>query len=154
MNTQQLSLFDQSPQTPQKTDKPHYKNDANNTQRLVSEEKKLIPSYFLQLIGLEDKPVLTLFIDQVANKGLKMYQKIIQWGGHNGQSLYAHAVSGVFLILSLQEILKKEGVTDEELKVLTISFCIHDLNKNYRGEARHYGDIVLKKFKLLALIIS
>ncbi|CBN54048.1 MULTISPECIES: type I-D CRISPR-associated protein Cas10d/Csc3 [Kamptonema] len=95
-------------------------------------------SDFLQFIGLEDKPILTQFIEEVANKGLQQYQKAIQYGVHQGQSLYNHVVSGVFLIHSLQEILQLEEI---ELKTLTIAFCVHDLNKTYEGTARSYGEI-------------
>ncbi len=100
-------------------------------------------SNFSQFIGLTDKPILTQFVEEVANKGLRKYQKTIQWGGHNGQSLYAHAISGVFIILSLEKILKQDGVTDTELKLLVIAFCIHDLNKNYHDKAKHYADIAI-----------
>lgn len=95
-------------------------------------------SDFLQFIGLEDEPVLTQFIEEVANKGLQQYQKVIQYGVHQGQSLYNHVVSGVFLIHSLQDILQLE---DEELKTLTIAFCVHDLNKTYEGAAKGYSEI-------------
>lgn len=95
-------------------------------------------SDFLQFIGLEDEPVLTQFIEEVANKGLQQYQKRIQYGVHQGQSLYNHVVSGVFLIHSLQDILQLGEV---ELKTLTIAFCVHDLNKTYEGTARSYGEI-------------
>lgn len=95
-------------------------------------------SDYLQFIGLEEKPILTQFIEQVANKGLQQYQTVIQYGVHQGQSLYNHVVSGVFLIHSLQDILQLE---DEELKTLTIAFCVHDLNKTYEGQAKHYSEI-------------
>lgn len=95
-------------------------------------------SDYLQLIGLEEKLVLSQFIEEVANKGLQQYQRVIQYGVHQGQSLYNHVVSGVFLIHSLQDILQLE---DKELKTLTIAFCVHDLNKTYEGTARSYSEI-------------
>lgn len=97
----------------------------------------------LQFLGLEDKPILTQFIEEVANKGLQQYQRVIQWGGHHGQSLYNHIVSGVFLIYTLQEVLQLNGedLMDEELKTLTIAFCIHDLNKTYEGRETSYSRI-------------
>jgi CRISPR-associated protein Csc3 len=95
-------------------------------------------SDYLQFLGIEEQPVLTQFIEKVANKGLQQYQQIIQWGGHKGQSLYNHVISGVFLIYSLTSILK---LSDEELKVLTIAFCIHDLNKSYGGIDASYSKI-------------
>ncbi|MEA5574893.1 type I-D CRISPR-associated protein Cas10d/Csc3 [Anabaena sp. UHCC 0451] len=97
-------------------------------------------SEYLQFLGLEDQSILTLFIEEVANKGLQQYQQIIQWGGHQGQSLYNHVVSGVFLIHSLEKILQ---LSTEELKVLTIAFCIHDLNKSYGGTETSYGKIAV-----------
>lgn len=92
----------------------------------------------LQFLGLEGKPILTQFIEEVANKGLQQYQRVIQWGEHHGQSLYNHIVSGVFLIHSLQELLQLEEV---ELKVITLAYCIHDLNKTYEGQEKSYGRI-------------
>lgn len=97
-------------------------------------------SDYLQLLGLEKQPILTQFIEEVANKGLQQYQQIIQWGGHKGQSLYNHVVSGVFLIHSLQKIIQ---LSEDELKVLTIAFCIHDLNKSYGGTETSYGKIAV-----------
>lgn len=97
----------------------------------------------LQFLGLEDKPILTQFIEEVANKGLQQYQGVIQWGEHHGQSLYNHIISGVFLIYTLQEALQLngEGLTEEELKTLMIAFCIHDLNKTYKGRETIYSRI-------------
>jgi CRISPR-associated protein Csc3 len=97
----------------------------------------------LQFLGLEGKPVLTQFIEEVANKGLQQYQRVIQWGEHHGQSLYNHIISGVFLIHTLQEVLQlnEEGLTEEELKTLTIAFCIHDLNKTYEGQETSYSRV-------------
>lgn len=92
----------------------------------------------LQFLGLEDNSVLTQFIEELANKGLQQYQRVIQWGEHQGQSLYNHIVSGVFLIHSLQQLLQLEEV---ELKVITLAYCIHDLNKTYEGQEKSYGRI-------------
>ncbi|MEH2035782.1 MAG: type I-D CRISPR-associated protein Cas10d/Csc3 [Nostoc sp.] len=97
-------------------------------------------SEYLQFLGIEERPILTQFIEEVANKGLQQYQQIIQWGGHKGQSLYNHVVSGVFLIHSLQKILQ---LSEDELKVITIAFCIHDLNKSYGGTETSYGKIAV-----------
>lgn len=97
----------------------------------------------LQFLGVEGRPVLTQFIEEVTNKGLQQYQRFTQWGEHHGQSLYNHIVSGVFLIHTLQEVLQLngEGLAEEELKTLTIAFCIHDLNKTYEGQETSYSRI-------------
>lgn len=99
-------------------------------------------SELLEFLGIEERPVLSLFIEEVANKGLQQYQKVVQYGVHKGQSLYNHVVSGVFLIHSLQEILKLSSI---ELKVLTIAFCVHDINKTYQGTETSYGKIAVPK---------
>ena len=98
---------------------------------------------FLEFLGIEEQPILNKFIEEVANKGLQQYQKVIQWGGHHGQSLYNHIISGVFLIYTLQEVLQsnKEGLSEEELKTLMLAFCIHDLNKTYEGQEMSYSRI-------------
>ncbi|NJM74819.1 MAG: type I-D CRISPR-associated protein Cas10d/Csc3 [Acaryochloridaceae cyanobacterium RU_4_10] len=107
----------------------------------------------LQFLGIEDKPILTQFIEEIANKGLQIYQRVIQWGDHHGQSLYNHIISGVFLIYSLQELLQLEEV---ELKVITLAYCIHDLNKTYEGQEKSYGriakpEIIIKELEKIGV---
>ena len=78
------------------------------------------------LIGKEEPSVLKDYLDQVANQALLPYKAIFQYGGKKGESLYTHAVNGIFVLETLRSLL---CLKDDEVRVLFTAFTVHDINK-------------------------
>jgi CRISPR-associated protein Csc3 len=87
--------------------------------------------FWLELLGIE-KPDLSQaladYINAIANRELRRYRKIIQWGAKAGQTYYSHILDGVMTLgrlFSLQPL----GITDTEARCLLLAFTVHDINK-------------------------
>ena len=78
------------------------------------------------------------YMDKIANRKLRAYQEIIQWGAKAGQSLYLHILNGICVLERLRPIL---NLDDIEVKVLFSSFSVHDLNKlsQFQNEKRSFN---------------
>ncbi|RKU18303.1 hypothetical protein C6503_09650 [Candidatus Poribacteria bacterium] len=66
------------------------------------------------------------YMDKIANRKLRAYQEIIQYGAKAGESLYLHILNGICVLERLRPIL---DLTDFEIQVLFGAFSVHDLNK-------------------------
>ena len=66
------------------------------------------------------------YMDTIANRKLRKYQEIIQYGAKAGQSLYLHIMNGICVLDQLHPIL---DLDDIEVQVLFSAFSVHDLNK-------------------------
>ena len=78
------------------------------------------------------------YIEEVANRKLREYQEIIQWGAKAGQSLYLHILNGICVLERLRPIL---DLDDLEVQVLFSAFSVHDLNKlnQFQNEKRSFN---------------
>ncbi|HRJ40656.1 MAG: type I-D CRISPR-associated protein Cas10d/Csc3 [Caldilineaceae bacterium] len=88
------------------------------------------------MLKLAGKPgdVLGDYIDYIANRGLGRYRRIVQWGGKEGQPLYAHILDLVFTLERLSSLLE---LSITERRVLMLVLSVHDLNKV--PEFQHLG---------------
>ena len=77
-------------------------------------------------IGPDADDLFRTYIEEVANRKLREYQEIIQWGAKAGQSLYLHILNGICVLERLRPIL---DLDDLEVQVLFSAYSIHDLNK-------------------------
>ena len=66
------------------------------------------------------------YVEEIANKKLRDYQEIIQYGAKAGESLYLHVTNGIFVLERLRPIL---DLDDLEVQLLFSAFSVHDLNK-------------------------
>ena len=66
------------------------------------------------------------YVEEIANKKLRGYQEIIQYGAKAGESLYLHITNGIFVLERLRPIL---DLNDLEIQLLFSAFSVHDLNK-------------------------
>ena len=66
------------------------------------------------------------YMDKIANRKLRTYQEIIQYGAKAGESLYLHILNGICVLERLRPIL---DLDDIEVQVLFSAFSVHDLNK-------------------------
>ncbi len=82
--------------------------------------------------------LLPMYVDEIANKQLRAYQKIIQYGAKAGESLYLHILNGIFTLERLRPILE---VDDLEVQLLFSAFSVHDLNKleDFQDEKRSFN---------------
>ena len=78
------------------------------------------------------------YVKEVANKKLRDYQEIIQYGAKAGESLYLHITNGIFVLERLRPIL---DLDDLEVQLLFSAFSIHDLNKlqEFQDEKRSFN---------------
>ena len=90
------------------------------------------------------------YMDKVANRKLRAYQEIIQYGAKAGESLYLHILNGICVLERLRPIL---NLDDIEVQVLFSAFSVHDLNKlnefqdekrsfNYLANAENISDVL------------
>jgi len=70
--------------------------------------------------------VLGDYIRTIANGGLVRYRRIIQWGGKEGQPLYAHVIDLVFTFARLAELLELDETVQ---RVMMLALSAHDINK-------------------------
>jgi CRISPR-associated protein Csc3 len=89
-------------------------------------------------IGSDADDLFRTYIEEVANRKLREYQEIIQWGAKAGQSLYLHILSGICVLERLRPILNLEDI---EIQVLFSAYSIHDLNKlsQFQDEKRSFN---------------
>ena len=66
------------------------------------------------------------YMNKIANRKLRTYQGIIQYGAKAGESLYLHILNGICVLERLRPILSLEDI---EVQVLFSAFSVHDLNK-------------------------
>lgn len=95
----------------------------------------------LELLG-ETNDVTGDFLRELANRKLREYQGIIQWGGKAGQSYFGHVLDLVLLFERLQELLE---LPDVERRCLYCACVVHDLNKvppynRWSGGRHTYAD--------------
>ena len=78
------------------------------------------------------------YVKEIANKKLRGYQKIIQYGAKAGESLYLHITNGIFVLERLRPIL---DLNDLEIQLLFSAFSVHDLNKlqEFQDEKRSFN---------------
>ena len=78
------------------------------------------------------------YVEEVANKKLRSYQEIIQYGAKAGESLYLHITNGIFVLERLRPIL---DLNDLEVQLLFSAFSVHDLNKlqEFQDEKRSFN---------------
>ncbi len=78
------------------------------------------------------------YIDKIANRKLRAYQEIIQYGAKAGESLYLHILNGICVLERLRPILDLEDI---EVQVLFSAFSVHDLNKleEFQGTRRSFN---------------
>ena len=77
-------------------------------------------------IDSEAGDIFQNYTDTIANRKLRKYQEIIQYGAKAGQSLYLHIMNGICVLDRLYPIL---DLDDIEVQVLFSAFSVHDLNK-------------------------
>lgn len=80
------------------------------------------------LIGKTDNSILSRYLELVANRSLLHYRNAshLQWGKKEGESLYTHILSGIFVLDSLRSLL---GLPEIETHVLFAAYTVHDINK-------------------------
>ena len=66
------------------------------------------------------------YMDKIANRKLRAYQEIIQYGAKAGESLYLHILNGICVLERLRPILDLDEL---EVQVLFSAYSVHDLNK-------------------------
>ena len=78
------------------------------------------------------------YMDKIANRKLRAYQEIIQYGAKAGESLYLHILNGICVLERLRPILDLEDI---EVQVLFSAFSVHDLNKlsQFQDEKRSFN---------------
>ena len=78
------------------------------------------------------------YVEDIANKKLRGYQEIIQYGAKAGESLYLHITNGIFVLERLRPIL---DLDDLEVQLLFSAFSVHDLNKlqEFQDEKRSFN---------------
>ena len=92
------------------------------------------------------------YLEKIANRKLRAYQKIIQYGMKTGESLYLHILNGICILERLRPIL---DLNETEVQVLFSAFSVHDLNKleefqearlsfNYLANAENISDVLTK----------
>jgi CRISPR-associated protein Csc3 len=83
------------------------------------------PIDLLELFAPPDD-VLGDYVRHIANQGLTRYRRYVQWGGKEGQPLYAHVID---LIFTLARLADRLDLTPVEQRTLMLVLSIHDLNK-------------------------
>ena len=86
--------------------------------------------------GADD--LVQTYVSEIANKKLREYQEIIQYGAKAGESLYLHVINGIFVLERLRPILH---LNDIEVQLLFSAFSVHDLNKlqEFQNEKRSFN---------------
>lgn len=88
--------------------------------------------------------LLRTYVREIANRKLRAYQEIIQYGAKEGESLYLHILNGVFVLERLRPLL---GLDDLEVQLLFSAFSVHDLNKlnEFQGVKRSFNSLANAK---------
>ena len=82
--------------------------------------------------------IFRTYVKEIANRKLRAYQEIIQYGAKSGESLYLHILNGIFVLERLRPRLELDDV---EVQVLFSAFSVHDLNKlnEFQGVKRSFN---------------
>jgi len=105
----------------------------------MAKQKSDIEELFVSLgIDSEADDLFQTYVEEIANKKLREYQAIIQYGAKAGESLYLHVVNGIFVLERLRPILHLDDI---EVQLLFSSFSVHDLNKlqDFQNEKRSFN---------------
>ncbi len=99
---------------------------------------------FLLGVYSEADNLFQTYVEEIANKKLRGYQEIIQYGAKAGESLYLHITNGIFVLERLRPIL---DLDDLEVQLLFSAFSIHDLNKlqEFQDEKRSFNYLANEK---------
>ncbi len=93
----------------------------------MAKQKSEIENLLFTLgIDSETGDIFQNYMDKIANRKLRTYQEIIQYGAKAGESLYLHILNGICVLERLRPIL---DLGDLEVQVLFSAFSVHDLNK-------------------------
>ncbi|MDE0041313.1 MAG: type I-D CRISPR-associated protein Cas10d/Csc3, partial [Candidatus Poribacteria bacterium] len=89
-------------------------------------------------IDFDTDNLFQTYVEEIANKKLRRYQRIIQYGAKAGESLYLHVINGIFVLERLRPILHLDDI---EVQLLFSAFSVHDLNKlqEFQNEKRSFN---------------
>ena len=93
---------------------------------MAQQKSEIVDLLFTFGIDSEAGDLFQNYMDKVANRKLRAYQEIVQYGAKAGESLYLHILNGICVLERLRPIL---DLTDLEVRVLFSAFSVHDLNK-------------------------
>ena len=93
---------------------------------MAKQKSEIEDLLFIFGIDSEAGDLFQNYMDKVANRNLRAYQAIIQYGAKAGESLYLHILNGICVLERLRPIL---NLDDIEIQVLFSAFSVHDLNK-------------------------
>src|SRR6266516_2277861 len=74
----------------------------------------------------DSSEVLPDYIEYIANKNLRHYKYIVQYGGKEGESVWTHIMNLVTIIEKLRPLFQ---LSADEMRCLLLALTIHDLNK-------------------------
>ena len=105
---------------------------------MAQQKSEIVDLLFTFGIDSEAGDLFQNYMDKVANRKLRAYQEIIQYGAKAGESLYLHILNGICVLERLRPIL---DLTDLEVQVLFSAFSVHDLNKlnQFQDEKRSFN---------------
>ena len=105
---------------------------------MAKQKSEIVDLLFTLGIDSEAGDLFQNYMDKVANRKLRAYQEIIQYGAKAGESLYLHILNGICVLERLRPIL---DLTDLEVQVLFSAFSVHDLNKlnQFQDEKRSFN---------------
>ncbi len=93
----------------------------------MARQKSGVEEFWLSLgIGSGRDDIFCAYVNEIANRKLRAYQEIIQYGAKAGESLYLHILNGIFVLERLRPRLELDDV---EVQVLFSAFSVHDMNK-------------------------
>lgn len=108
---------------------------------LSAESEELSDEQWLKLIGPGELTPLKDYVEAIANKKLRKYRDIVQWGKKEGQTYYNHILDGVMTLGRLCA-LEPLQITYTEARCLFLAFTVHDINKiEEYGGRKAYPDI-------------
>ncbi|GAB4212827.1 MAG: hypothetical protein OHK0022_49150 [Roseiflexaceae bacterium] len=94
---------------------------------------------FMFTLDVKEPSVFQEYVETVVNEGLLAYRDIQQYGGKQGQRLYAHVLNGICVLEQLRQLL---DLSEIETRILFTAYTLHDLNKVVTDGPRNYGDLV------------
>lgn len=109
-------------------------------QQEMPQSETVSDKYWLELIGPEELTPLKDYVDSIANKKLRKYRSIVQWGKKEGQTYFSHILDGVMTLGRLC-VLEPLDISDVEARCLFLAFTVHDLNKVEGYGRKAYADI-------------
>jgi len=90
--------------------------------------------------GQDSAAVFGEYLHRVANRKMRRYKQIIQYGGKQGQTYYGHVMD----LASVADRLRPAiSLDDQEMRCVLLALTIHDMNKippyNRRADGREVG---------------